>query len=137
MMVSKFGVSFSRGLFSGAFAVSFREGIPLQRLSPFLYGHYASPKLTQKQQDRHLYTGLAVKIWRKKTVFQTSSIFWLARLVGNEGPSTFTGWYIGDETSLIPYESGQLVFRLAKKKIPHFLLLDLERKSLFVPKKIP
>ena len=30
-------------------------------------------------------------------------------LVGNEGPSTFTAWYIGDETSLIPYESGQLV----------------------------
>ena len=30
---------------------------------------------------------------------------WLARLVGNEGPSTYTGWYIGDETSLIPYES--------------------------------
>ncbi len=30
-------------------------------------------------------------------------IFWLALPVGNEGPSTFTGWYIGDETSLIPY----------------------------------
>ena len=29
-------------------------------------------------------------------------------IVGNEGPSTFTGWYIGDSTSLIPYESGQL-----------------------------
>ena len=33
---------------------------------------------------------------------------WLARKVGNEGPSTFTGWYIGDETSLIPYGEGQL-----------------------------
>ena len=33
---------------------------------------------------------------------------WLAQKVGNEGPSTFTNWYIGDETSLIPYESGQL-----------------------------
>ena len=30
-------------------------------------------------------------------------IDWLALPVGNEGPSTFTGWYIGDETSLIPY----------------------------------
>ena len=28
---------------------------------------------------------------------------WLALPVGNEGPSTFTAWYIGDETSLIPY----------------------------------
>ncbi len=28
---------------------------------------------------------------------------WLALPVGNEGPSTFTNWYIGDETSLIPY----------------------------------
>ena len=28
---------------------------------------------------------------------------WLALPVGNEGPSTFTGWYIGDETSIIPY----------------------------------
>ena len=25
--------------------------------------------------------------------------YWLALPVGNEGPSTFTGWYIGDETS--------------------------------------
>ncbi len=33
---------------------------------------------------------------------------WLALPVGNESPSTFTGWYIGDETSLIPYEPGQL-----------------------------
>ena len=32
----------------------------------------------------------------------------MAQKVGNEGPSTFTNWYIGDETSLIPYESGQL-----------------------------
>ena len=31
--------------------------------------------------------------------------------VGNEGPSTFTAWYIGDETSLIPYESGQLDYK--------------------------
>ena len=42
---------------------------------------------------------------RLTIVFETfgDSFFWLARLVGNEGPSTFTGWYIGDETSLIPY----------------------------------
>ena len=33
----------------------------------------------------------------------SSQVFWLARKVGNEGPSTFTAWYIGDETSLIPY----------------------------------
>ena len=33
---------------------------------------------------------------------------WLALPVGNEGPSTFTLGFIGDETSLIPYESGQL-----------------------------
>ena len=32
MVVSKFGISFSRGLFSGAFAVSFREGT----LSPII-----------------------------------------------------------------------------------------------------
>ena len=25
-------------------------------------------------------------------------VFWLALPVGNEGPSTFTNWYIGDET---------------------------------------
>ena len=31
---------------------------------------------------------------------------WLALPVGNEGTSTFTGWYIGDETSFIPYELG-------------------------------
>ena len=37
-----------------------------------------------------------------------TSYNWLARKVGNEGPSTFTAWYIGDETSLIPYFSGQL-----------------------------
>ena len=37
------------------------------------------------------------------------ALIWLALPVGNEGPSTFTGWYIGDETSLIPYESGQPV----------------------------
>ena len=28
---------------------------------------------------------------------------WIPGVVGNEGPSTFTGRYIGDETSLIPY----------------------------------
>ena len=33
---------------------------------------------------------------------------WLALPVGNEGPSTFTWGFIGDETSIIPYESGQL-----------------------------
>ncbi len=33
---------------------------------------------------------------------------WPVGVVGNEGPSTFTGWYIGDETSL-KFPKGQLV----------------------------
>ena len=36
-------------------------------------------------------------------VLEDTCNYWLALPVGNEGPSTFTGWYIGDETSLIPY----------------------------------
>ncbi len=43
------------------------------------------------------------------TVENLPVFVWLALPVGNEGPSTFTGWSIGDETSLIPYELGQLV----------------------------
>ena len=45
---------------------------------------------------------------QKSPSVNSTSKNWLARLVGNEGPSTFTAWYVGDETSLIPYESGQL-----------------------------
>ena len=55
-----------------------------------------------KRPQRALRTGL----------FFFLLFFWLARLVGNEGPSTFTGWYIGDETSRKFPTKGQLVFLL-------------------------